>query len=175
MPVLRFSADIKEAAAFAGINADLFGAQVITESGGNPWAWNPEPRYRYFWNVKLDAPFRPVTAAEVASKVPPIDFAVLAGDRDQEFWGQQVSWGLCQIMGAVARERGFKGPYLTELLRPDLNLAMGASLMRELIQWANGGQRQALAAYNGGKGAWNQPGPLAYADKILALAASWGM
>src|SRR5687767_808548 len=92
-----------------GLDPRLLRAQVLQESGGNTWAYNPEQRYRYFWNVKLWKPFREVTDPECSSEFPPVDFPTLAGDRDQEWWAQQASWGLMQVMGAVAREHGLRG------------------------------------------------------------------
>ena len=108
--------------------ARLVIAMIQVESGGDESAWNPEPRYRWFWNVKTNAPFRALTDAEVAGKEPPRDFPALAGDRDQEWWAQQASWGLMQVMGAVARERGFIGKYLPELVRrPELCVHLGCA------------------------------------------------
>src|SRR5437667_866655 len=86
---------------------------VNIESSGNPWAWNPEPRYPFLWDVTQRRPFRVLTPGVVISPSPPEDFLALAGDADQEWWGQRASWGLMQIMGSVAREEGFRGPYLT--------------------------------------------------------------
>lgn len=125
---------------------------VQVESGFNPNAWNPEPRYRYFWNVKTHKPFRVITTLENASEYPPKDFPSLAGDPDQEWWAQQASWGLCQVMGAVAREHGFAGEYLTQLCSsPITNLDIGCEHLAQLLTWAKGDVQQALAAYNGGK------------------------
>src|SRR3990167_1613219 len=114
-PVVRtnWTADIATASAVAQVPADLIEAMVVVESGGNPWAVNAEPKYRYFWDVAKHAPFRLLSSDDIASKIPPPDFRSIAGDRDQEWWCQQVSFGLLQIMGALARELGFRGPYLT--------------------------------------------------------------
>src|SRR3990167_4673122 len=101
-----------------GLDPALVRAVIAQESGWNPYAWNPEPRWRYFWNVETGSPFRPVRTVEIANAFPPKDFPCLKGDRDQEWWAQQASWGLMQIMGAVAREQGFRGPYLPELCAP---------------------------------------------------------
>lgn len=144
-------------------------ALVTVESGENPFAWNPEPAYRYFWDVKRQAPFRQVTHAELAAKAAPADFPTLAGDRDQEWWGQAASWGLTQIMGALARERGFRGRYLTELVDPAVNLEIGCSHLAALLGWAGGVEMKALSAYNGGKGGNSAPPyrNASYAQKVL--------
>jgi transglycosylase-like protein with SLT domain len=142
---------------------------VSVESNGNPWAWNPEPRYRYFWDVRKRAPFRPVSQLELSTEVPPDDFPTLAGDRDQEWWGQQASWGLMQIMGARARENGFVGLYLTELCSPSVNLDLGCHALAQDLRWAGGDYERALAGYNGGHSG-NSTRPFrnqSYATKVL--------
>lgn len=159
---------ITDAAAHAQIPADLLGALVCVESGGNPWAWNPEPAYRYLWDVRANRPFRSVSLAELTAKFPPEYFPALAGDPDQEWWGQQASWGLCQIMGAVARERGFRGPYLTQLCDPTINLALGATHLADALRWAKGNDAKAIASYNTGRGHWDSVAGRAYAAKVLA-------
>ena len=150
----------------------LVRAVVHVESSGNPWAWNAEPRYRYVWDVRRWAPFRKLRPGEAELSTPPPDFFALAGDPDQEWWGQRASWGPMQVMGAVARERGFRGPYLTELCDPVIGLDYGCRVLSGLLRWASGDTAAALAAYNGGPVGNAPGGPLrnqAYAGKVLAL------
>lgn len=166
-----FSEAIAQAATRYGIAPTLVEAQVLAESGGNAWAWNPEPRYRYFWNVRTQRPFRVITLAEQIAETAPADFPCLDGDADQEWWGQQASWGLQQIMGAVAREHGFRGPYLTQLCDPETNLNIGCAVLGRLLLWSHGDVDQALSAYNGGRGG-NERRPFrnqAYADRVKRL------
>jgi hypothetical protein len=165
--VTGYTREIASAAHKCGLEPSLVTALVLVESGGNRWAWNPEPRYRYLWNVRANAPFRALTPDERASEVPPDDFHFISGDRDQEWWGQQASWGLCQIMGALARELRFRGPYLPELCDPDLNLTLGCRHLRQLVDWAEGQTSKALGAYNAGRGGWNSADGLAYTAKVL--------
>lgn len=134
----------------SGIDRALLFGMIEQESGWEPWAWNPEPRYRYFWNVKTKTPFRRVTELEIGSEKPPADFPALFGDRDQEWWGQQASWGLLQVMGAVGRERGFLGPYLPALCDPSVNLFYGTRHFRALLTRYNGDTETALLRWNGG-------------------------
>ena len=143
-------------------------AVMEQESGGDPYAYRPEPHYRWFWNVHSGAPFRSVTPDEIASKIAPPDFPCLGGTRDQEWWGQQASWGLCQIMGAVAREQDFKGRFLTELCVPEVNLDLGARLLRAAIAWAHGDERLAIGSYNAGRGGAHSTQAQAYAAAVLA-------
>lgn len=165
----NYSGEILTTAASFKLDPDLVAAQVHVESGGDPWAWNPEPAYRYFWDVKKRAPFRAVTTLEILSETPPMDFPCLLGDNDQEWWAQQASWGLLQLIGAVAREHGFRGNYLSELCDPVLNLTLGCKHLSELLDWAKGNTTQALAAYNGGKRG-NEAAPFhnqVYASRVL--------
>lgn len=162
---------VREAGARA-LAPNLVEAMVLQESSADPFAWNPEPRYRYLWNVHTQQPFRALTFAERASEAPPADFPSLAGDRDQEWWGQQASWGLLQVMGALGREVGFVGAYLPQLSDPDLNLRLGCAHMARLMAWSSGDVRQAAAAYNGGKGNYTGAGPQQYASHVLALLQS---
>lgn len=173
LPVNAAIAEIRpriDAAAMAhGLDADIVAGLIVVESSGSKWAWNPEPRYRYFWNVRTRAPFRLLKKDELDSEAPPGDFPCLAGDPDQEWWAQQASWGLMQIMGALARELGFDGKYLGQICEVPINLELGCKHLRGLLTWAKGDIEQALAAYNGGH-SWNRERPFRhqpYATKVL--------
>lgn len=158
--------------AYPAVSPNLVEAFIIQESGGNPWAWNPEPRYPYLWNVRTGKPFRALAPGEAAAKTPPADFPVLAGDRDQEWWGQQASWGLMQIMGAFARELGFVGPYLPQLTDARINIFLGCKALASLLKWADGDVRKAAAAYNAGRGNYKSTVGQHYAFDILTLLDS---
>jgi soluble lytic murein transglycosylase-like protein len=165
----RYTRDIAAAAAKYGLEADVFEAQAIAESDGQAFSWNPEPKYHYLWDVLHKRQFRTLNAHEVDAESPPPDFPALGGDPDQEWWGQQASWGLYQVMGAVARERGFRGVYLPELCDALTNIEYAARHVRVLLDWADGDIIRALCAYNGGR-AGNAAPPFrnqAYADRVL--------
>lgn len=172
LPVVhpQIQALIVDAAHIHALPPSLILAQVRVESGGNPWAWNPEPQYRYFWDVKLKRPFREVTRMEVGFKYPPPDFPAPPGvDPDAEWWGQSASWGLMQIMGAVAREIGFSHAFLTQLMDPATNLNFGCDKMLRLMKRNRGNTHAALAQYNGGL-AGNDAAPFrnqSYVDKVM--------
>lgn len=160
---------IENVALGAGVRHELLLALVMQESGGDPWAYNPEQRYRYFWNVRTNSPFRAVTEEENASEYPPADFPSPAPgivDPDAEWWGQQASWGLCQVMGAVAREHGLAAPFLTCLCDPYIGLGVGARHLRGLID--RYGERDGLAAYNAGPGNRHGATGQEYASEVLA-------
>jgi hypothetical protein len=140
------------------LDARIVKAMVMVESEGESTAWNPEPRYRYFWDVKLWKPFRRVSGIELESKFPPEDFKSLKGDADNEWWAQQASWGVMQVMGAVAREHGFRENYLTGLCRDaQTGLLYGCRVLQGHLKWSGGVVDQAIAAYNGGRVGNEQP------------------
>lgn len=71
-----------------------------------------------------------------------------------------TSFGLMQIMGQVARELGFHGDYLTELLDPVTNLEFGCRKLARCMDRASSDIRAALLLYNGGS-------DKGYPDRVL--------
>lgn len=69
---------------------------------------------------------------------------------DTEEYTRAISYGLTQIMGETAREFGFKGKYLAELLDPAVNLQYGCQKLARCLKQHPGDVRAALNAYNGG-------------------------
>lgn len=76
------------------------------------------------------------------------------------------SFGLMQVMGQVAREHGFKGKYLSELLIPEVGLDFGCRVLKGKIATAGGDVHKGLLAYNGG-------GRPEYADEVFARFAKY--
>jgi hypothetical protein len=155
---------------------DLVAAFVQVESGGDRFAWNPEPRYHYLWDVRLNRPFRQLTEAEIESEIPPADFHALVGDGDAELWGQKASWGFMQVMGAVAREGGFKG-HFPGLCDPLEGLNAGClHLSRQRARWfSEFGWAGVAAAYNAGSPRVVAPGRFenqVYVDRIAAAGGA---
>ncbi len=154
------------AADAAAAPRDIVLAICEQESSFDPWAWNPEPRYRYLWDVSLQRPFRKLTPAEDASEIPPADFRAYKGvPADAEWWGQQASWGLMQVMGAVAREHGFMGRFLSQLCDPPEGLRYGCLTLAHYLKRFKE-PFPALEAYNGGPGAVGRNAK--YAGEVLA-------
>lgn len=120
------------------------------ESLVNPYAIRYEPNYRYLLNDP-----RP---------------------NSTEWIGQKTSWGLFQVMGAAARERGFEGRYLAELVEPWLNAEIAA---QHLLWWMGRTDDRtwdgALARYNGGLYGNSRPPyrTQGYVDKVAAAAAEF--
>lgn len=169
---MSFDAEIAAASARHSLPQALVAAIVTVESSGQRYAYKPEPAYRYFWDVLRRGPFRRLSAADLVAECAPVDFPCLAGHRDQEWWAQQASWGLMQIMGAVARERGCMVPYLPELTDPAINLEFGCAHLNHLADryMIDHGWDGVIAAYNTGQ-PWHPPGSAgaAYVRKVRAI------
>lgn len=167
-------AEIRSAASRWGHSYELLAAIVAVESGGDPWAWNPEPVYRYVVDANTGKPFRRLNAQEVGSNKPPHDFPScpgIADDVDAEWWGQRASWGLMQVMGAVAREYGFR-EHMPALCHPPTGLSYGAQHLGRLHArfYARAGSEGVIAAYNAGSPRYLPSGELEnqlYVDKVI--------
>lgn len=108
----------------------------------NPWAMRFEPGFRWF--------------------VGNVD-AMSATERN----GQQTSWGLMQVMGAVAREYGFTG-WFPKLCDPSLGVHYGAQHLKKFYA-RYGNWHDTIASYNAGSpvkidGRYRNQ---AYVDRVL--------
>ena len=137
---------IKSAAARRSLPWELVYAICQVESSLNPSAIRHEPRYR--WLVGDNETMSPTERQD-----------------------QMTSWGLMQVMGAVARELGHTGP-LSDLLDPPTGLFYGCLHLRRFRAkydiWPD-----VIAAYNAGspRRVAGQIGPYvnqSYVDKVLA-------
>jgi soluble lytic murein transglycosylase-like protein len=138
--------EIERISGIYGINPKLVTALCVTESAMDPWATRFEPGWKWYLTPKA--------------------FSLTAHTTEKtEAVHQATSWGLMQIMGAVAREEGYNGP-LPKLCIPEVGLEFGCRKLRKLIQ-KNIKLEDALASYNAGK-----PGTaigIAYAKKIIEV------
>lgn len=137
---------IKAAASRRSLPWELVYAICQVESSLNPSAIRHEPRYR--WLVGDNETMSPTERQD-----------------------QMTSWGLMQVMGAVARELGHTGP-LSALLDPPTGLFYGCLHLRRFRAkydiWPD-----VIAAYNAGspRRVAGQIGPYvnqSYVDKVLA-------
>ena len=96
------SKHIISASQTTGISANLLAAVVHQESGGNPFAVRYEPA---FLKKYLEDKTKKTIGGYVPTKC----------SWETEVYLRSVSYGAMQIMGQVARERGFKGEFLTQL------------------------------------------------------------
>ena len=122
--------DIISAALEQHVPFFLLAAVVQTESSGLERANRYEPGWKYFYQVE-----------EFAKK--------LGTSKKEEMVGQKHSYGLCQIMGTVARELGFCGSF-DDLYDVGTNLKYGAMKLRECLDRYHYNWWDAVAAYNAG-------------------------
>ena len=117
----------REAATKYGLDPRLICALCEVESGWNPRAVRHEAGYRWLWGAQHQ---------ELFDETPTREFMEMKSrlgiELKTEKFCQQTSWGLLQIMGAVARERGFRG-WLTELCDPTVNLEWGCKHLRWML------------------------------------------
>lgn len=85
----------------------------------------------------------------------------MKGLTEDEMGKRATSFGLLQIMGQVARELGFDGKDLIELLDPMTGLTYGCRKLKRCLEAENGNVPAALLKYNGG-------GNAHYPDAVLS-------
>ena len=139
----NYRTDIDAAAAAYGLDADLVAALVEQESGYRFHAYRYEPDFyaRYLAN-------NPAYAGREPREV-------------------SASYGLMQIMYPTAVDNGFTGePW--DLFAPLVSLEQGCLHLSNLLAWAHGNVRTALAAYNAGKGGANSAVGQTYARQVLS-------
>ena len=127
---------IKEKAAEFGIDSDLVQAFVIVESSGNPLATRYEPNFYKRYILPL------LKSGEITQ---------------EEATGRSTSWGILQIMGQVAREKGFKETFET-LLIPEVGLHWGLKHLKRFINKYPETLDDAIASYNAGSPRKRQTG-----------------
>jgi soluble lytic murein transglycosylase-like protein len=158
---------VRDAATRKGLDALLVAAMVMVESSGKSEAVRPEPGYRWLWDVRLEKPFRRLGANEDLG-VAPADFP---GGKN-EWDGQRASHGLLQVMGAVAREYRFRGPF-AGLYVPEVGLDYGCRhLAKAFSRWGHLTLEAVLSAYNAGHPVEGSPYPgkvIAWVDKLGPL------
>ena len=125
--VAKWEPMAKSCLKYPEISIDLVLALIWQESAGNPWAMRYEPRYQYFYNYRDGYPMYDGAQSVAGNRIKAQNSL-----GNTEFMAQSTSWGLLQIMGAAARERGFKARYLSELCDPEANLIWG---IKHLHEW----------------------------------------
>ena len=108
-----------------GLDSHLIAAIVMTESSGKPDSKRFEPHWKYFKNLEL-----------------------YVDEFQDEQTKQATSWGLCQVMGAVAREFGYAGD-LPDLCQPELGIKYGCLKLKSLMTHYPD-KADMIAAYNAG-------------------------
>lgn len=136
---------IEAAALSAGLPRELVHAICTVESSMNPWAIRYEPSYRWLYGNHETM-------------------------TDTERTGQKMSWGLMQVMGAVAREYGFTG-WFPSLCDPSIGLKYGCKHLAKFYarhkNWPD-----TIASYNAGSPRRTDDGRYvnqSYVDMVLRI------
>lgn len=127
-----FESIILEQALKYSIPSKWIQAIIHQESRSNPYALRYEADYRWILTPEFYAKSLGISV-------------------DTEIQCQKMSWGLGQIMGALARELGHLGP-MGELFLPELNIGYIAKRLWQ-IQQRSSSIDEMFAIYNGGFGA----------------------
>jgi len=107
----------------------LIASIILAESKGDPSAINVNDNTRWFTEVQKYA-------------------LMLNYDAEIEEDGQGTSWGLGQITGCVARERGFHG-YFNQLFKPEINIKYMTKHL-DVLHSRYDDQNDIIASYNAG-------------------------
>ncbi len=141
MSVADFIPIARAAAAKHALDAALVCAVIEQESAWDPQAMRYEPAFR----MRYVAPLELSPTEEIA---------------------RSISWGLMQVMGQVARERGFTGKFLSALCDPAAGVDVGCAVLALKLSAAGGDMAQGLALWNGGANT-------NYAPQVLARVAKY--
>jgi len=126
------------------IDHNVLVALVQTESSGNPYAIRGEfkgpliHQEGEFYQSRWKYPDNPKGWSEVVGST-----------HATEGIGQATSWGLCQVMGTVAREHGFNR-WFPELCQPEIGIEYGCLHLKAKMRRYGSDPSRAYAAYNGG-------------------------
>jgi soluble lytic murein transglycosylase-like protein len=137
-----------------GMDAALLCAIIEQESNWDPWALRHEVGYTWLYDIAARKPWR------AGLRIP----APAGVSSDTEYFGQKTSWGLLQVMGAVARERGFAGKFFSELCSPAVGLEIGCKHLAYCLRVKGHDVSAALKRWNGGEH---------YAGEVLARVGKY--
>ena len=113
------------------IDPIFFQAICTVESSLNPLAMRYEPAWNYLYFPREHASRLGITS-------------------ETETQLQKFSYGLCQIMGSVAREHGFTGNLAQLVSEPTLTLKYGAIHLAKFFWKYGQSESDVAAAYNAG-------------------------
>lgn len=154
MPILKFVIQVQQHAKENGLQPSLVAAICSQESAGDPYACRYEPEWHYFKDVAANAKRCRIS-------------------EDTEKTAQAFSFGLMQIMGSVARERGFIDA-LPKLFDVDINLHYGCMHLKAFLD-KHKNEQHAIASYNAGSPRFTEDGKYVnqlYVNKVIAFKQS---
>lgn len=135
--LVPYTKEIVAAARKYNLPPSMLAAVIQEESSFKIWATRTEPGYEQNRVVRRDA----LSWTKARGGIP--TYATEREDRSR-------SYGLMQVMGQGARERGNKSEFLAELYLPENNVLEGAKLLRQLLDRYHGDTLSAISAYNQG-------------------------
>jgi soluble lytic murein transglycosylase-like protein len=155
---MMWESEIEDVCRRLTLPAKLVHAIVQTESSGDPWAYRYEPAF--YKNYIHNKPFK--------------TFGFLSVETEMN--GLATSWGLMQVMGVVARERGYTRAYLSELCKPEYGLEYGCRQLKNLEnRFMDGyGWNGVIAAYNAGSPRRDQTGAFLNQSYVTKVRNLWG-
>ena len=127
---MTYTSLIQQVAETEGVDYHLLLAICTVESSLNPLAVRYEPGWKYFYYQREFAEKNQISVATESAL-------------------QACSYGLCQVMGSVMRERGFEGPLAQCFIDPALPLKHGARHLKGFLG-RYGTESDAISAYNQG-------------------------
>jgi soluble lytic murein transglycosylase-like protein len=124
---------IFECAGRFNLPVELVAAVILQESRGDAFAIRYEPLFfvRYIDGKKLNH-YVPKTISPTTER-----------------HSRAMSWGLMQIMGETARQFGFDGESLAELVEPETNIEIGCRILSRHSE-KTADMEATLLRYNGG-------------------------
>jgi len=134
-----------------GIDPALVQAFIMVESSGNPLA----TRYEANFYKRYIAPMLHENAITL-----------------EEATGRATSWGLIQVMGQVAREKGFKEPFET-LLIPEEGLHWGLKHLKRFIKKYPDNLDDAIVSYNAGSPRRKENGEYVNQQYLTKIHRAW--
>lgn len=134
------------------LDSDLILAVIWQESEGDEAAYRYEVGWRYFYDPKAR-----VAMYDSSKSVEQNRSRAFAKLGATEFHSQSASFGLMQVMGAVAREHGIRGFVTSLCSSPVTAVEYGCKHLARFIR--HGDLREALKRYNGSE---------IYASEVLA-------
>lgn len=136
---------IDEKAEKYSLDFEIVASVIWQESKGRQWAFRFEPAFfeKYISNQSPLIGHVPHTISLQSEKI-----------------ARATSFGLMQIMGQVARERGFEEKELTQLLIPETNLEWGCRFLYWCFKVNLLDKAKALNRWNGG-------GDKVYSERIF--------
>ena len=150
--------EIRDASDEHDLPYGLIKAIVEHESSGNPCAYRYEPRFK---SVYLDGK----TWKRFGNTI----------SYESEVIGRATSYGLMQIMGQTARERGFAEEFMTELCKPTKGLYWGCRHLKHLESryFIPHGWAGVISSYNAGSPRFDTTGAFVNAEYVDKVQKTW--